>query len=168
MYERIRNLREDHDLKQEDIARLLHCTQGPAIPITRPASGTSQRRCFTPWQTTTTSASTICWGEPAGKSRTLNNNRPRQAYRCRGFFTYGAPAAVPCGIFFVSRLPTAHFFAAGIPWNERQSSKFDIGGNFYVQQQRSVRLPEQQLVVDRHSDPPAVQLRRLERLREQQ
>ena len=27
MYERIRNLREDHDLKQEDIARLLHCTQ---------------------------------------------------------------------------------------------------------------------------------------------
>ena len=25
MYERIRNLREDHDLKQEDIARLLHC-----------------------------------------------------------------------------------------------------------------------------------------------
>ena len=24
---RIRNLREDHDLKQEDIARLLHCTQ---------------------------------------------------------------------------------------------------------------------------------------------
>ena len=27
MYDRIRNLREDHDLKQEDIARLLHCTQ---------------------------------------------------------------------------------------------------------------------------------------------
>ena len=27
MYERIRNLREDHDLKQEDVARLLHCTQ---------------------------------------------------------------------------------------------------------------------------------------------
>ena len=27
MYERIRNLREDHDLKQADIARLLHCTQ---------------------------------------------------------------------------------------------------------------------------------------------
>ena len=27
MYERIRNLREDHDLKQEDLARLLHCTQ---------------------------------------------------------------------------------------------------------------------------------------------
>lgn len=27
MYERIRNLREDHDLNQEDIARLLHCTQ---------------------------------------------------------------------------------------------------------------------------------------------
>ena len=27
MYGRIRNLREDHDLKQEDIARLLHCTQ---------------------------------------------------------------------------------------------------------------------------------------------
>ena len=27
MYERIRDLREDHDLKQEDIARLLHCTQ---------------------------------------------------------------------------------------------------------------------------------------------
>ena len=27
MYERIRNLREDHELKQEDIARLLHCTQ---------------------------------------------------------------------------------------------------------------------------------------------
>ena len=27
MYERIRNLREDHDLTQEDIARLLHCTQ---------------------------------------------------------------------------------------------------------------------------------------------
>ena len=27
MYERIRNLREYHDLKQEDIARLLHCTQ---------------------------------------------------------------------------------------------------------------------------------------------
>ena len=27
MYERIRNLREDHDLKQEDIARLLHCSQ---------------------------------------------------------------------------------------------------------------------------------------------
>ena len=27
MYERIRNLREDRDLKQEDIARLLHCTQ---------------------------------------------------------------------------------------------------------------------------------------------
>lgn len=72
------------------------------------------------------------------------------------------------GIFFVSRPPTAHFFAAGIPWNERQSSKFDIGGNFYVQQQRSVRLPEQQLVVDRHSDPPVLQLRRLERLREQQ
>ena len=27
MYQRIRDLREDHDLKQEDIARLLHCTQ---------------------------------------------------------------------------------------------------------------------------------------------
>lgn len=27
MYERIRNLREDHDLKQEDVARLLNCTQ---------------------------------------------------------------------------------------------------------------------------------------------
>ena len=27
MYERIRNLREDHDLKQEDLAKLLHCTQ---------------------------------------------------------------------------------------------------------------------------------------------
>lgn len=85
MYERIRNLREDHDLKQEDIARLLHCTQA-CYSNYETASGTSQRRCFTPWQTTTTSASTICWGEPAGKSRTLNNNRPRQAYRCRGFF----------------------------------------------------------------------------------
>ena len=55
----------------------------PAIPITRPASGTSPRRCFTRWQTTTTSASTICWDEPAGKSRTLNNNRPGMA----DFFT---------------------------------------------------------------------------------
>lgn len=27
MYERIRNLREDHDLKQEDLAKLLNCTQ---------------------------------------------------------------------------------------------------------------------------------------------
>ena len=27
MYERIRGLREDHDLKQEDIARVLNCTQ---------------------------------------------------------------------------------------------------------------------------------------------
>ena len=27
MYERIRNLREDRDLKQEDIAKLLNCTQ---------------------------------------------------------------------------------------------------------------------------------------------
>ena len=27
MYERIRNLREDHDLKQEDLAKVLHCTQ---------------------------------------------------------------------------------------------------------------------------------------------
>lgn len=27
MYERIRNLREDQDLKQEDLARLLNCTQ---------------------------------------------------------------------------------------------------------------------------------------------
>ena len=27
MYERIRNLREDRDLKQEDLARLLNCTQ---------------------------------------------------------------------------------------------------------------------------------------------
>lgn len=27
MYERIRNLREDNDLKQEDLAKLLHCTQ---------------------------------------------------------------------------------------------------------------------------------------------
>ena len=27
MYERIRNLREDRDLKQEDLAQLLHCTQ---------------------------------------------------------------------------------------------------------------------------------------------
>ena len=27
MYERIRNLREDHDLKQEDLARMLSCTQ---------------------------------------------------------------------------------------------------------------------------------------------
>lgn len=27
MYDRIRNLREDHDLKQEDIAKLLNCTQ---------------------------------------------------------------------------------------------------------------------------------------------
>ena len=147
MYERIRNLREDHDLKQEDIARLLR---------------------FTPWRTSTTSASTICWGEPAGKSRTLNNNRPRQRQPAGDFSVYAAPTDILCGIFFAARPPTAHFFAAGIPWNERQSSKFDIGGNFYVQQQRSVRLPEQQLVVDRYSDPPAVQLRRLERLREQQ
>ena len=27
MYERIRNLREDRDLKQEDLANLLNCTQ---------------------------------------------------------------------------------------------------------------------------------------------
>lgn len=27
MYRRIRDLREDHDLKQEDLARLLNCTQ---------------------------------------------------------------------------------------------------------------------------------------------
>ena len=27
MYQRIRDLREDHDLKQEDLARLLNCTQ---------------------------------------------------------------------------------------------------------------------------------------------
>ena len=27
MYRRIRDLREDHDLKQEDIAKLLNCTQ---------------------------------------------------------------------------------------------------------------------------------------------
>jgi transcriptional regulator with XRE-family HTH domain len=27
MYERIRNMREDSDLKQEDIAKLLNCTQ---------------------------------------------------------------------------------------------------------------------------------------------
>ena len=27
MYERIRNLREDHDLKQEDLAKVLNCTQ---------------------------------------------------------------------------------------------------------------------------------------------
>ena len=27
MYERIRNLREDKDLNQEDLAKLLHCTQ---------------------------------------------------------------------------------------------------------------------------------------------
>lgn len=27
MYERIRNLREDNDLNQDDLARLLHCTQ---------------------------------------------------------------------------------------------------------------------------------------------
>ena len=27
MYERIRNLREDSDLKQEDVAKLLNCTQ---------------------------------------------------------------------------------------------------------------------------------------------
>lgn len=27
MYRRIRDLREDHDLKQEDLAKLLHCTQ---------------------------------------------------------------------------------------------------------------------------------------------
>ena len=27
MYERIRNLREDRDLKQEDIAKVLNCTQ---------------------------------------------------------------------------------------------------------------------------------------------
>ena len=27
MYERIRDLREDNDLNQEDLAKLLHCTQ---------------------------------------------------------------------------------------------------------------------------------------------
>ena len=27
MYERIRNIREDRDLKQEDLAKLLNCTQ---------------------------------------------------------------------------------------------------------------------------------------------
>lgn len=27
MYQRIRGLREDHDLKQEDLANLLNCTQ---------------------------------------------------------------------------------------------------------------------------------------------
>ena len=27
MYQRIRNLREDRDLKQEDLAKLLNCTQ---------------------------------------------------------------------------------------------------------------------------------------------
>lgn len=27
MYRRIKDLREDHDLKQEDLAKLLHCTQ---------------------------------------------------------------------------------------------------------------------------------------------
>ena len=27
MFERIRNIREDHDLKQEDIARILNCSQ---------------------------------------------------------------------------------------------------------------------------------------------
>lgn len=27
MYERIRNLREDRDLRQEDVAKVLHCSQ---------------------------------------------------------------------------------------------------------------------------------------------
>ena len=27
MYRRIRDLREDHDLKQKDLARILHCSQ---------------------------------------------------------------------------------------------------------------------------------------------
>ena len=161
MYERIRNLREDHDLKQEDIARLLHCTQA----------------CYSNYETGKRDIPTEVLHTLADYyhvsidyllGRTLNNNRPRQRQPAGDFSVYAAPTDILCGIFFVSRLPTAHFFAAGIPWNERQSSKFDIGGNFYVQQQRSVRLPEQQLVVDRYSDPPAVQLRWLERLREQQ
>ena len=163
MYERIRNLREDHDLKQEDIARLLHCTQACYSNYE-----TGKRDIPTEVLHTLADYYHVSWGEPAGKSRTLNNNRPRQRQPAGDFSVYAAPTDILCGIFFAARPPTAHFFAAGIPWNERQSSKFDIGGNFYVQQQRSVRLPEQQLVVDRHSDPPAVQLRRLERLREQQ
>lgn len=27
MYERIKNLREDHDLTQQELAKMLHCTQ---------------------------------------------------------------------------------------------------------------------------------------------
>ena len=166
MYERIRNLREDHDLKQEDIARLLHCTQA----------------CYSNYETGKRDIPTEVLHTLAdfyhvsidyllgrtGRKEPYPNNRPRQRQPAGDFSVYAAPTDILCGIFFVSRPPTAHFFAAGIPWNERQSSKFDIGGNFYVQQQRSVRLPEQQLVVDRYSDPPAVQLRWLERLREQQ
>ena len=111
MYERIRNLREDHDLKQEDIARLLHCTQA-CSPIMRPASGISQRRCFAHWRTSTTSASTICWGRPAGKNRTQNSIRPRQAVCLPGTFPYRVRRRAPSAGYFSRCACLLHIFSS--------------------------------------------------------
>ena len=83
-----------------------------ATPITRPASGTSQRRCFAHWRTSTTSASTICWGRPAGKNRTQNSIRPRQAVCLPGTFPHRVRRRAPSAGYFSRCACPLHIFSS--------------------------------------------------------
>ena len=80
MYERIRNLREDHDLKQEDIARLLHCTQACCsnYETGKRDIPTEVLRALADFYHVSID---YLLGRPAGKNRTRNNVSPRLAYR---------------------------------------------------------------------------------------
>lgn len=101
MYERIRNLREDHDLKQEDIARLLHCTQACYSNYE-----TGKRDIPTEVLHTLADYYHVSIDYLLGRTRTLNDNRPRQAYRCRGFFHIWSSSGRALRDIF--RVPPAH------------------------------------------------------------
>ncbi len=59
MYQRIRDLREDRDLRQQDVAAYLCCTQ---VCYSNYENGavTFQRRCCASWPTFSARARTIC------------------------------------------------------------------------------------------------------------
>lgn len=63
MYRRIRDLREDRDLRQKDLAEVLHCTQ---VCYSHYEIGKRDipTGCWSSWRRFTAPAPTTCWASP--------------------------------------------------------------------------------------------------------
>ena len=80
-YRRLRDLREDHDLKQINVASMLNMSQTGYSKYETgendiPTHILIQLADFYPWQTTTTSASTICSIKPIIRNETNDGSLP--------------------------------------------------------------------------------------------